>query len=412
MNKLIAFFLSLLVGSTALAQPSFRYTTDATTVIYATDGQYGAATIDNTGKLLIGAISPGTGATNLGKAEDAVHVTGDTGVEALGVANTNSVTLCAEGDYCPVATGVNGAVLVDVKRALQVSDAGSLLKAEDSVAASGDAGVMSLGIRNEGGSTYADSNGDYSPIATGRTGSVYVAIDSNFHAAQATNILKLEDSIAGTGDALVGVAAVTNENLGSFAGAADNDYNPIGVTRKGVVLSSLVVDTNLSPSVTVAQSEDVAIVANAALVKVATQRNDALALDTDTTGDAQPLKGDALGRTITTLAPAGETFSVCSDYETGVADNVIKAAVTLNRIYITSLSCVNTAAVSSTIAFRDNTTLLWQGAVTSSTLAGVGQFNMTFPVPLRGSVNTVFQYLMGTTATNTSCCASGYISVN
>lgn len=38
-------------------------------------------------------IIPGTGATNLGKAEDAAHTSGDTGVPAWGVRNDNGATL-------------------------------------------------------------------------------------------------------------------------------------------------------------------------------------------------------------------------------------------------------------------------------------------------------------------------------
>lgn len=46
------------------------------------------------------AISPGTGATNLGKAEDGAHTTGDVGVLALAVrANTAAAKTDADGDY-------------------------------------------------------------------------------------------------------------------------------------------------------------------------------------------------------------------------------------------------------------------------------------------------------------------------
>lgn len=49
-------------------------------------------------------VVPGTAATNLGKAEDAAHSSGDTGVMALGVRNVNFTELTsAEGDYSPIA---------------------------------------------------------------------------------------------------------------------------------------------------------------------------------------------------------------------------------------------------------------------------------------------------------------------
>lgn len=49
-------------------------------------------------------VIPGTAATSLGKAEDAAHTTGDTGVFVLGVSNENLTAFAAaSGDYVPVA---------------------------------------------------------------------------------------------------------------------------------------------------------------------------------------------------------------------------------------------------------------------------------------------------------------------
>jgi hypothetical protein len=52
---------------------------------------------------------PGVGATNLGKAEDAAHTSGDTGVMALAVRNDAGTTLVgADGDYAPLSVNANG----------------------------------------------------------------------------------------------------------------------------------------------------------------------------------------------------------------------------------------------------------------------------------------------------------------
>lgn len=53
-------------------------------------------------------LTPGTGATNLGKAEDAVAGSGDTGVASLYVANEAQSTLAADGDYVIPATDTKG----------------------------------------------------------------------------------------------------------------------------------------------------------------------------------------------------------------------------------------------------------------------------------------------------------------
>ena len=72
---------------------------------------------DSTGNIAtIGtSVTPGTAAANLGKAEDAAHTTGDTGVMMLGVRETTLTDLSAgntDGDYEPFQVNKSGAVWV------------------------------------------------------------------------------------------------------------------------------------------------------------------------------------------------------------------------------------------------------------------------------------------------------------
>ncbi|UCD58217.1 MAG: hypothetical protein JSV16_03645, partial [Candidatus Hydrogenedentota bacterium] len=61
-------------------------------------------------------IVPGTGATALGKAEDAPHTTGDTGVMALAVQQTSDAALAGlTGDYAPLQVDDSGFLKVNVK---------------------------------------------------------------------------------------------------------------------------------------------------------------------------------------------------------------------------------------------------------------------------------------------------------
>jgi len=101
--------------------------TDSTGVV-SIDDNGGALTVDNAGTFATQAtlqansgvdigdvdvisVIPGTGATNLGKAEDAAHTTGDVGVMALGVRNDTLSSLSgADGDYSPVQVNALGAV--------------------------------------------------------------------------------------------------------------------------------------------------------------------------------------------------------------------------------------------------------------------------------------------------------------
>jgi hypothetical protein len=68
-------------------------------------------------------LTPGTGATNLGKAEDAGHTTGDVGVFALGVRNdTLADVTSTTADYSQLATDLKGRVVTTgAPRALKVT---------------------------------------------------------------------------------------------------------------------------------------------------------------------------------------------------------------------------------------------------------------------------------------------------
>lgn len=62
----------------------------------------GAASTDIT------SIVPGTGATNLGKAEDGVHTSGDVGVMVLAIRSDTASAKGADGDYVPLLTNSTG----------------------------------------------------------------------------------------------------------------------------------------------------------------------------------------------------------------------------------------------------------------------------------------------------------------
>ena len=82
-----------------------------------TDGQTTQVRVTSTGALVtdgagtISSIVPGIDATNLGKADDKVHASGDTGVMFLAVANEAQSNLSgADGDYTPIGTNRKGTV--------------------------------------------------------------------------------------------------------------------------------------------------------------------------------------------------------------------------------------------------------------------------------------------------------------
>lgn len=114
---------ALLVDASATTQPVSYATTGSGTatgalrVEIANNGTGTLATVSTlTGTTTL---TPGTGATNLGKAEDAAHTSGDTGVFALAVRNDNLATTYTntDQDYSPMAVDLNGRTMVAQKTA-------------------------------------------------------------------------------------------------------------------------------------------------------------------------------------------------------------------------------------------------------------------------------------------------------
>lgn len=68
--------------------------------------------VDSSGRIITSPIT-GVGATDLGKAEDAPHTSGDTGVEILAVRTDTPVARAADGDYHVVELDALGRVWVD-----------------------------------------------------------------------------------------------------------------------------------------------------------------------------------------------------------------------------------------------------------------------------------------------------------
>lgn len=87
-----------------------------------TDGQEVSLQTDINGNLIVTAIG-GVAATSLGKAEDAAHSSGDTGVQMLAVRNDVAAALAGTTlDYIPLTTDANGALWVSQATALAGED--------------------------------------------------------------------------------------------------------------------------------------------------------------------------------------------------------------------------------------------------------------------------------------------------
>jgi hypothetical protein len=152
-----------------------------------------AAGTNNIGDVDVLTVIPGVAATSLGKAEDAAHTTGDTGVMMLAVRSDTATASGAAGDYVPLLTddagqlwvnvgeplpaGTNNIGDVDVLSMVPGTGATALGKAEDAVHASGDTGVMALAVRRDTATAVA-ADGDYIPLTAGARGSIHMNVES------------------------------------------------------------------------------------------------------------------------------------------------------------------------------------------------------------------------------------------
>ena len=183
------------------------------------------------GDVDVTSVIPGVAATNLGKAEDAGHSSGDVGVMALTVRQDTAAALGGtDADYQPLITDANGRLHVldqnsaAILTALQIIDdwddsdkckviiqtgsnaigklaantgvdigdvdvtsviagvgATNLGKARDSALGATDTGVMALAVRDDTLTTLTPADGDYVPLRVGSTGKLHVT-DANITA--------------------------------------------------------------------------------------------------------------------------------------------------------------------------------------------------------------------------------------
>lgn len=116
----------------------------------------------------------GVGAADLGKAEDAVHADGDTGIMALTVRkDTAAATSGTTGDYQPAITDASGQLWVNAGAVTPGTGATALGKAEDAQHTTGDTGVAVWAVRKDTVATTA-ADGDYHPFEVDAVGRLYV----------------------------------------------------------------------------------------------------------------------------------------------------------------------------------------------------------------------------------------------
>lgn len=120
------------------------------------------------------------------------------GTNAIGKLAANSGVDIGDVDVLSIAAGDNNIGNVDIVTVVPGTGATNLGKAEDGAHTSGDVGVMALGVRNDTpNAALAGTDLDYSPIATYRTGALRVAPPEEDFAALGSNSVKKYYTSAG-----------------------------------------------------------------------------------------------------------------------------------------------------------------------------------------------------------------------
>lgn len=139
------------------------------------DIAYIAAGTNNIGDVDVVSVVPGTGATNLGKAEDAVHSSGDTGVMALVVRQDSHSDLGADGDYVPMTVDADGGLRVSI---VAGAGSGGTAAADDADFSAGStSGTPAMGVYESSPTSVTD--GDLGTVGITQTRALKVQAQAN-----------------------------------------------------------------------------------------------------------------------------------------------------------------------------------------------------------------------------------------
>lgn len=121
--------------------------------------------------------------TDLKKAEDSAHVSGDFGMMPLGVrSDAGGSLVSADGDYSPLSIDASGNLRVAASITINAE------KAEDAAHASGDTGSYVLSVREDSPSSSTSASGDYQSVKTDVWGRMWVNNSSQSFAHAAVSV--------------------------------------------------------------------------------------------------------------------------------------------------------------------------------------------------------------------------------
>lgn len=299
------------LGSTSLAALESLTTITTVSTVTAVTAITNAlpAGSNNIGDVDVLSIVPGTSATSLGKAEDAAHASGDTGVMMLGVRRDANTTLAAtDGDYVPPQFDANGNLKVAI---ISGAGSGGTATTDGSAYTRDTTSLTPIGCVAET-SAPTLTNGDVCAPSMTTGGAIRVAVASGGIAGV------IEDAASTGGEEGIMILAVRRDTAASSSGT-DGDYSTLNtdangrlhviaalaatqtlatVTTVSTVTNVATIGTSVTPGTSAAhlgKAEDAAHASGDTGVMSLAVRTDTAAASSGTTGDYEPFHTDSVG---------------------------------------------------------------------------------------------------------------------
>lgn len=342
-------------------------------------------------------VVPGTGATNLGKAEDAAHTTGDVGVMMLAVRQDSQADFGADGDYVPLSIDANGAVRVSG------GGGGTEYNEDDSTPAT-IVGTATLMERDDTLGALTPIEGDWAGLRCNARGALWVELDptnaldvsgatvtvdlaaNNDVTIDGSTVIKTEDTAHNTGDTGLMALAVRRDADTTLVGT-DGDYAPLQVNAAGALKveifdggDSLTVDASELTTLAGAVSGSEMQVDIVAALPAGTNAIGKLAANSGVDiGDVDILSIAAGSNLVGDVGLSGARTSggttLYKNIDVDESEDQIKA--TAGQVY-----WIHAINLSSAVKY-----LKFYNATAASVTVGTTVPDLTFPIPTQGDTN-------------------------
>jgi hypothetical protein len=194
------------------------------------------------GDVDVTSILPGVGATNLGKAEDAAHSSGDVGVMSLAVRQSSQADFGADGDYVPFSVDDDGGLRVSI---VAGAGSGGTAAADDADFTAGTtAGTPAMGVYESSPTSVTD--GDLGTVGITQTRALRTSVEGTVTVASHAVTNAGTFAVQVTGDALTALQLIDNAVSGSEFQVDVVAALPAGTNNIGDVdVASIAAGTNL-----------------------------------------------------------------------------------------------------------------------------------------------------------------------